>query len=79
MPELDPAGSAPRPSNLVFTGPVVTAPPPRDLDALDACVLVSLSTYNFPGQTEAMQNILDALEGLAGTGGRHHRAGHRRR
>ena len=48
------------PSNLVFSGPVVATAPARDL-AIEPSVLVSLSTYNFPGQTEAMQNILDAV------------------
>ena len=64
LPELDPAGAAPTPGKLRFTGPVVTSPQPRDLASLAPTILVSLSTYNFPGQTEAMQSILDALDGL---------------
>ncbi len=44
--------------NLRYSGPAVTGSP-RSGD--EAGVLVSLSTYNFPGQTPAMQNILDAL------------------
>jgi UDP:flavonoid glycosyltransferase YjiC (YdhE family) len=58
LAELDPAGSARRPDNLHYTGPVVagvSATPP------EPTVLVSLSTVNFPGQARAMQNILDAL------------------
>ena len=57
---LDPAGSRDWPDSFVWTGPVQpeTAPatpvaPPR--------VLASLSTIAFPGQTEAVQNILDGL------------------
>ena len=49
---------------MVFTGPVVSAPAPRRLAELEPHVLVSLSTYNFPGQTESMQQILDAVDGL---------------
>lgn len=59
--ELDPAGQAGSPANLVFTGPVVTG---RPAEPKEPTILVSLSTYNFPGQTEAMQNILDAVDGL---------------
>jgi UDP:flavonoid glycosyltransferase YjiC (YdhE family) len=58
LPQLDPAGSRPRPSNLYYTGPVVSgvsAAPSKPT------VLVSLSTVNFPGQGKAMQNILDAV------------------
>jgi UDP:flavonoid glycosyltransferase YjiC (YdhE family) len=58
LPELDPAGSGPRPSNLHFTGPVVTG---VSAAPSEPTVLVSLSTVNFPGQARAMQNILDAL------------------
>ncbi len=58
IPELDPAGGGPRPSNLHYTGPVVTGVPAAPTEPT---VLVSLSTVNFPGQTRAMQNILDAL------------------
>ena len=62
--ELDPAANGPLPDNLVFTGPVLASPLPRDLANLEPSILVSLSTYNFPGQTEAMQQILDAVDGL---------------
>jgi MGT family glycosyltransferase len=54
-PELDtPSGAG----NVRYSGPAVTGSP-RAGD--ESGVLVSLSTYNFPGQTPAMQNILDAL------------------
>ena len=62
--DLDPTGQQPSAPNVLFSGPVVAAPGARDLDALPATVLVSLSTFNFPGQTEAMQTILDAVDGL---------------
>jgi UDP:flavonoid glycosyltransferase YjiC (YdhE family) len=62
--ELDPATQGPHRDHVVFTGPVVTAPAPRRLADLEPTVLVSLSTYNFPGQTESMQQILDAVDGL---------------
>jgi UDP:flavonoid glycosyltransferase YjiC (YdhE family) len=58
IPELDPAGSGPRPGNLHYTGPVVAGVPAAPTEPT---VLVSLSTVNFPGQARAMQNILDAL------------------
>jgi len=64
-PELDPAGSRPRPKNLVYTGPVVAG---VSAAPSEPTVLVSLSTVNFPGQARAMQNILDAL-GTLGTRG----------
>ncbi|MCW2855144.1 MAG: putative glycosyl transferase [Marmoricola sp.] len=57
-PELDPAASDPRPSNLHYTGPVVAG---VSAAPTEPTVLVSLSTVNFPGQARAMQNILDAL------------------
>jgi UDP:flavonoid glycosyltransferase YjiC (YdhE family) len=58
LPELDPAGSGTRPSNLHYTGPVVAG---ASAVPTEPTVLVSLSTVNFPGQTRAMQHILDAL------------------
>ena len=62
--DLDPSGQREHPPNLLFSGPIVTAPAPRDLGMLPPTLLVSLSTYNFPGQGEAMQTILDAVDGL---------------
>ena len=57
---LDPAASRTWPDSFVWTGPVqpetksaVSVTPPR--------VLASLSTIAFPGQREAVQNILDGL------------------
>jgi UDP:flavonoid glycosyltransferase YjiC (YdhE family) len=58
--DLDPAGSKDWPDSFVWTGPVQpevseagAVAPPR--------VLASLSTLAFPGQREAVQNILDGL------------------
>lgn len=55
--ELDTAGPG-RAENVRYSGPAVTGSPRT---GGKSGVLVSLSTYNFPGQTPAMQNILDAL------------------
>jgi UDP:flavonoid glycosyltransferase YjiC (YdhE family) len=63
LAELDPASRGASPANLRYSGPVV-AGAPRPARASAPTVLVSLSTYNFPGQTAAMQNILDALATL---------------
>lgn len=60
LAELDPATRGPLPVNVVHTGPVVNAPKAQNLAARRPTLLVSLSTYNFPGQPEAMQTILDA-------------------
>lgn len=64
LAELDPAGAAGLPSNTVHCGPVVASPAARDLSALAPTLLISLSTYNFPGQTEAMQTLLDTAAKL---------------
>ena len=58
LPELDPSGGGSRPGNLRYTGPVVAG---VSAAPTEPTVLVSLSTVNFPGQTRAMQHILDAL------------------
>lgn len=61
LPELDPTGGRDGTGNLVWSGPTTTgvpAAPDRPT------VLVSLSTYAFPGQTRTMQNVLDACGGL---------------
>ena len=55
LAELDTPSNA---GNVRYSGPAVTGSP-RTSEGNG--VLVSLSTYNFPGQTPAMQNILDAL------------------
>ncbi len=63
--ELDPAGSRPGPANRTFTGPVLDLPDgPHDLGAHPPAVLVSLSTYKYPGMSECLQRILDATAGL---------------
>jgi UDP:flavonoid glycosyltransferase YjiC (YdhE family) len=65
LPSLDPGHAAARkPANLHWTGPVLDVPAPHDLSAHDPAVLVSLSTYNFPGMAECLQNILDATADL---------------
>jgi UDP:flavonoid glycosyltransferase YjiC (YdhE family) len=64
LAELDPAGSAGLPGNAVHCGPVVASPGARDLSGLPPTLLISLSTYNFPGQTEAMQTLLDSAAEL---------------
>jgi UDP:flavonoid glycosyltransferase YjiC (YdhE family) len=65
LEELDPGATAKsRPENLTWTGPVLVLPAPHDLAAHPAAVLVSLSTFNFPGMAAALQNILDATADL---------------
>lgn len=58
LPQLDPAATKPLPTNLRYTGPVVTGTP---ANADTPTVLVSLSTVSFPGMAKVMQNVLDAL------------------
>lgn len=65
LPELDPASLEPSPANLLFSGPIVAAPPLRDLNSLPPTVLASFSTFNFPGQEEALQTVLDAVAELS--------------
>jgi UDP:flavonoid glycosyltransferase YjiC (YdhE family) len=57
-PSLDPAGDRP---GLTYVGPV--CPVGASVDA-DPMVLVSLSTYRFPGMTRCLQTILDACADL---------------
>lgn len=59
---LDPGGARPGPANLHFTGPAVELP--AAVGAHDGAVLVSLSTYHYPGMTQALQRILDATADL---------------
>ncbi|MGA9100826.1 glycosyltransferase [Aeromicrobium sp.] len=62
--ELDPAGSRDWPDTFVWTGPVQ----PETRSAVPVAprrVLASLSTIAFPGQQEAVQNILDGLADTA--------------
>jgi UDP:flavonoid glycosyltransferase YjiC (YdhE family) len=58
LPELDPASSRTPPANRRYSGPVV-AGIPSTLSGKK--VLVSLSTFNFPGLADALQRIIDAL------------------
>ena len=60
--ELDPAGSKNWPDSFVWTGPVQPAAPVA-VGVSPPRVLASLSTLAFPGQPEAVQNILDGLAG----------------
>lgn len=56
--QLDPAGAAP---HLTHVGPVVDVAPREGGDPL---VLVSLSTFCYPGMQRVLQNVLDATHGL---------------
>lgn len=56
LPELD-AGPGPS-TNRVHTGPFVSAPRAR---AAEPTVLVSLSTYRYPGMSAVWQRALDAV------------------
>jgi UDP:flavonoid glycosyltransferase YjiC (YdhE family) len=60
MPELDPAGARPR-EGVTYVGPVAPGVPHV---FGDPAVLVSLSTYGYPGMTGCLQRILDATAGL---------------
>jgi len=60
LPALDPAGSRPR-SDVSYVGPVVTHSPHEEGAP---AVLVSLSTFRFPGMAECLQRLLDATAGL---------------
>jgi len=65
LADLDPAASRDRsPGNLAWTGPVLDLPAPHDLTGHPPALLISLSTFNFPGMAEAMQNLLDATADL---------------
>jgi UDP:flavonoid glycosyltransferase YjiC (YdhE family) len=65
LPSLDPGHTVARkPDNLRWTGPVLDLPGPHDLSAHDPAVLVSLSTYHFPGMAACLQNIIDATADL---------------
>jgi UDP:flavonoid glycosyltransferase YjiC (YdhE family) len=60
LPELDPL---PRPaSNLRQVGPVVDAATPAA--RAEPMVLVSLSTYAYPGMRRSLQSVVDATAGL---------------
>ncbi len=61
--ELDPAGRKAWPASFVWTGPT-SGRPARIQPASPPRVLVNLSTNAFPGQREALQNILDGLAAM---------------
>ena len=63
LPDLDPGAGNGAPANLHFTGPVVEAPR-RRADFRDRTVLVSLSTFAYPGMQAALQRVVDATDGL---------------
>ncbi len=65
LPSLDPGARGPLPRTRRFTGPALARiPEPHDLTAHDPAVLVSLSTYSYPGMTACLQRILDATADL---------------
>jgi UDP:flavonoid glycosyltransferase YjiC (YdhE family) len=58
MPELDPAGAAP---HLTHVGPVVDVAPRVSGDPM---LLVSLSTFGYPGMERVLQNVVDATRDI---------------
>lgn len=62
-PALDPASSRTWPESVVWTGPVQPSTPPAS-PVDPPRVLVSFSTTAFPGQREALQRVLDAVDGM---------------
>lgn len=58
IPELDPARAG---ADLTYVGPVVDTAPPA---AEGPTVLVSLSTFGYPGMQPVLQNVVDATQGL---------------
>jgi len=64
LAELDPGSARAHAASTLWTGPVLDVPAPHDLYSHDPAVLVSLSTYNFPGMAASLQNILDATARL---------------
>lgn len=66
LPDLDPGAQGDVPERRKFTGPVLShLPEPQDLSNRPPAVLVSLSTYSYPGMTACLQRILDATADLA--------------
>lgn len=61
---LDPAAAGPVPANVRFVGPLLDLPAPHDLASHDPAVLVSLSTFHYPGMQQALQRLLDATADL---------------
>ena len=62
-PSLDPGAADPQPANVRFIGPALALPAPHD-PAPEPAVLVSLSTFRYPGMGPALQRILDATARL---------------
>ena len=63
LPGFDPGSVGPRPANLRFVGPVVEVPARRATFA-EPTVLVSLSTFAYPGMQRVLQKLVDATERL---------------
>ena len=63
LPELDAGSRRPHAAGLDFVGPVVPPLGPRPA-APEPAVLISLSTYAFPGMTGRLQSLLDAAGDL---------------
>jgi UDP:flavonoid glycosyltransferase YjiC (YdhE family) len=61
LPALDPGFGPDQPGNVVYTGPIADGTPARPSEPT---VLVSLSTFRFPGMVRVLQNILDAVADL---------------
>ncbi|HEY2193982.1 MAG TPA: nucleotide disphospho-sugar-binding domain-containing protein [Actinomycetospora sp.] len=61
---LDPAAAGPVPANVRFVGPMLDLPPRHDPAGHDPAVLVSLSTFHYPGMQSALQRIIDATADL---------------
>ena len=64
LASLDPGYAAGDAGNRVWTGPFVDATTPKDWSQQQPRVLVSLSTFAYPGMADAMQRLLDAVGGL---------------
>lgn len=66
LPSLDPGHAPASSGNRRWSGPVVEDAPAaaKDWSRQQAAVLVSLSTFGFPGMTEVLQRVLDAVAGL---------------
>lgn len=63
LPTLDRGSAGAPPSNLRFVGPVVETPTRRAQFA-EATILVSLSTFHYPGMLGVLQNVVAATERL---------------
>jgi len=61
---LDPGHEAARHGNRVWTGPFVDETGPRDWEGQEPSVLVSLSTFCYPGMQQVLQRVVDAVGSL---------------